>query len=61
MASELAQNLNLLMQSGNSLVSIETGDEQRATKIILETVALRKVTLYDWSMTRGLRKIDVDR
>lgn len=60
MASELAQNLNLLMQSGNSLVSIETGDEQRATKVILETVALRKVTLYDWSMTRGLRKIDSD-
>ena len=60
MASELAQNLNLLMQSGNSLVAIETGDEQRATKIILETVTLRNVTLYDWSMTRGLRKIDSD-
>tara|TARA_R110002072_G_scaffold303130_1_gene495002 strand:- start:21461 stop:22963 length:1503 start_codon:yes stop_codon:yes gene_type:complete len=60
MPSELAQNLNLLMQSGNSLVSIETDDEQRATKIVLAAASLRNTTLYDWSMTRGLRKIDRD-
>lgn len=60
MASELARKLNLLMLSGNSYVSIQTGDEQRAAGIIQETRALRNVTLYDWSMTRGLRKIDSD-
>ena len=58
MACELARNLHLLMLSGNSLITIETADEQRATKIILETTALRSAALYDWSMTRGLRKID---
>ena len=60
MPSELAQNLKLLMQSGNSLVSIETNDEQRATKIVLAAASLRNATLYDWSMTRGLRKIGTD-
>lgn len=60
MPSELAQNLNLLMQSGNSLVSIETDDEQRATQIVLSAATLRNATLYDWSMTRGLRKIGSD-
>ncbi len=60
MTSELAQNLNLLMQYGNSLISIETGDEQRATRIIQAAKVLRNVTLYDWSMTRGLRKVDSD-
>lgn len=60
MATDLAENLNLLMQSGNSLISIQTGDEQRATQIILKAKSLRNITLYDWSMTRGLRKIDSD-
>lgn len=60
MPSDLAQKLNLLMQSGNSLISIETGDEQRATKIVQEATTLRKAALYDWSMTRGLRKIGSD-
>ena len=60
MPSELAQNLKLLMQSGNSLVSIETNDEQRVTKIVLAAASLRNATLYDWSMTRGLRRIGTD-
>lgn len=60
MATELAQKLNLLMQSGNSFVSVVTGDETRATGIIQETSGLRNLSLFDWSMTRGLRKIGSD-
>lgn len=60
MTSELVQKLKLLMQSGNSLISIETGDEQRATKIMLEAAVGQSVALYDWSMTRGLRKVGSD-
>lgn len=60
MPSELAQSLNLLMQSGNAFIALETADETRATRIIREAASARAVPLHDWSMTRGLRQIDSD-
>ena len=60
MTSELVEKLKLLMLSGNSLISIETGDEHRTTKIMREAAVGQSVALYDWSMTRGLRKVGSD-
>jgi len=60
MTAALAENLNLLMQSGNAFITVETADETRATRIIRQAASERSITLHDWSMTRGLRKIDSD-
>ncbi len=55
---KLSDELTLLIRSKNVLISVETRDEARATKVVQAAALRLRVPLYDWSVTRGIRKID---
>jgi ATP-dependent 26S proteasome regulatory subunit len=48
------EQIKLLIQSGNPLISIETRDEDRALTLIREVATLLDMSLFEWSMTTGL-------
>ncbi len=54
------QDLALLIKSGTPLVVIETEEEKRAIEMFQHALAEALRPLYRWSVTSGLRRIDLD-
>jgi len=50
------ENLKLLIQAGNPIVSIETPDEPRATEAVRTTADSLGLPLFEWTLTTGLRE-----
>jgi hypothetical protein len=50
----MLDQLMLLIRAGNSLVAIETRDENEATRIVREAAAKMHIPLTEWSVTTGL-------
>lgn len=48
------ENLRLLIQAGNPIISIETPDEPRALRTVRAAIEPLGAGLYEWSVTRGL-------
>jgi AAA+ superfamily predicted ATPase len=48
------ENLRLLIQAGNPIISMETPDESRAIRLVREVAAASKLPLMEWSVTEGL-------
>ena len=49
-----AENLKLLIQAGNPIISMETPDESRAIRLVREVAQASKLPLMEWSVTEGL-------
>ena len=49
-----AENLRLLIQAGNPIISMETPDESRAIRLVREVALAAKLPLMEWSVTEGL-------
>ena len=49
-----AENLRLLIQAGNPIISMETPDESRAIRLVREVAQAAKLPLMEWSVTEGL-------
>jgi ATP-dependent 26S proteasome regulatory subunit len=49
-----AENLRLLIQAGNPIISIETPDEPRAIRMVRAATLKLGLSLFEWSVTRGL-------
>jgi AAA+ superfamily predicted ATPase len=47
-------NLKLLIQSGNPIISMETPDEPRAIHLVHEVAAAMRLPLLEWSATEGM-------
>ncbi|MCA1713702.1 MAG: AAA family ATPase, partial [Gammaproteobacteria bacterium] len=58
--SEL-QDLVALIRADTPLIVIETADEQRVVELFRQTLLHAWRALYRWSITEGLRRIDLDR
>ena len=54
----MPNSLELLIRSGNPLISIETLDEQRALKVIRDIALKLKKPIFEWSTTGGLCKLE---
>ncbi|HUG90191.1 MAG TPA: AAA family ATPase [Planctomycetaceae bacterium] len=54
----MPDKLQLLIQSGHPLVSVETMDEERAVDLVRGVAAGLRRPLFEWSMTTGLRSVD---
>ncbi|MEX0703809.1 MAG: AAA family ATPase [Planctomycetales bacterium] len=52
--------LDLLIRSGNPLISIETTDEERAVERVREVAARLRQPLCEWSLTDGLQRREAD-
>ncbi|MEN6449022.1 MAG: AAA family ATPase [Thermoguttaceae bacterium] len=48
------ESLQLLIQAGNPIISIETPDEPRAVRAVREVAEAMKLPLLEWSVTEGL-------
>ncbi len=48
------ENLKLLIQAGNPIISMETPDEARAIRLMREVAETTKLPLMEWSVTEGL-------
>ncbi len=49
-----SDNLKLLIQAGNPIISMETPDEPRALALVRQVAEAMKLPLIHWSVTRGL-------
>jgi AAA+ superfamily predicted ATPase len=49
-----SESLNLLIQAGNPIISMETPDEPRAERMVRETALELGLPLVEWSVTSGL-------
>ncbi|MDR2872303.1 MAG: AAA family ATPase [Xanthomonadaceae bacterium] len=58
--SEL-QDLSALIRANTPLIVIETQDEQRVVGLFRQTLTLVWRAMYRWSITEGMRRIDMDR
>src|SRR5690625_5466230 len=58
--SEL-QDLAALIRAGTPLIVIETGDEPRVVDMFRQTLTRVWRAMYRWTITEGLRRIDLDR
>lgn len=56
----ISRELALLIRAGNTLISIETADEERAVEIVLAACSIEDRCVYDWSMTRGIKTLNRD-
>jgi AAA+ superfamily predicted ATPase len=50
------EGLKLLIEAGNSIISIETPDEPRATELVRTTADSLALPLFEWTVTTGLRE-----
>jgi SpoVK/Ycf46/Vps4 family AAA+-type ATPase len=50
----MLENLKLLIRSGNTLLSMDTHDEERATELIRQAADQLAQPLFEWSVTTGL-------
>lgn len=55
------QDLVALIRADTPLIVIETPDEQRTIEMFRQTLAQVWRALYRWSITEGLRRLDMDR
>ncbi|HJR72822.1 MAG TPA: AAA family ATPase [Luteimonas sp.] len=55
------QDLVALIRADTPLIVIETPDEQRVIEMFRQTLAQVWRALYRWSITEGLRRLDMDR
>ena len=58
--SEL-QDLTALIRASTPLIVIETQDEARVVELFRQALMHVWRALYRWSITEGLRRIDMDR
>jgi len=49
-----SDSLKLLIQAGNPIISMETADEPRATRVVGEVAKQLRLPLSQWSVTEGL-------
>ena len=49
-----AENLQLLIQAGNPIISMETPDESRAVRLLRDVAHASNVPVIEWSVTEGL-------
>ena len=54
----MSDSLRLLILAENPIIAIETADEERAQQRVRQVAQRLHRTLYDWSITGGLRKYD---
>lgn len=54
----MTEDLELLIRSGNPMISIESTDEERAVKLLREVAPKLNRHFGEWSMTTGLRPIN---
>ena len=54
------QDLAALIRAGTPLIVIETGDEARVVDMFRQTLTRVWRAMYRWSITEGLRRIDLD-
>lgn len=54
----MPEELALLIRSGNPLISIESTDEDRAVQRVREVAENMQRTLFEWSLTKGLRRME---
>lgn len=52
----MSNDLQRLIRSGNTLISIETVDESRALDVVRGMAGQMRRTLWEWSVTKGLAK-----
>ncbi len=52
----MLEQLQLLVRSGNGLMSVETHDEARAVSIVRKAAEAMQVPLFEWSVTTGLEQ-----
>jgi hypothetical protein len=50
----MPNTLELLIRSGNSLISIATNDEQRAVERVRQVAGNMSCSIWEWSLTTGL-------
>lgn len=55
------QDLTALIRANTPLIVIETRDEGRAVELFRQTLAQVWRALYRWTITEGLRRMDMDR
>ncbi len=53
-----AEKLSLLMRSGHGLIVMETHEERRAVRLVLEAAQAIEQRCWAWSMVRGLVPLD---
>lgn len=56
-STTIKDQLELLIRSGNSIISLETRDEVAAWKIVHDVASESNRTMFEWSMTKGLIRI----
>src|SRR5262245_38190580 len=49
--------LDLLVRSGHALIAVETRDEDKAVELIRKFAQSSQRTLFEWSMTSGLKRV----
>lgn len=54
----MTSSLQLLIQSGNPLISIETSDEERALSVVRDAATSIPRPLFEWSITSGLKPFE---
>ncbi len=54
-------SLHLITQSGIPLITIESTEEKRVTNLLQGLALKMKVPLQGWSITQGLRRLDIDK
>ncbi len=60
-ASAFVQELDVLIRARYPLIYVVTSEEQRADDLLVRLAESHGKAFYDWSVTRGLRRIDKDR
>src|SRR5262245_46691011 len=53
----MKDQLDLLIRSGNAIIAIETRDEERVMEIVRDLAESTHRTLFEWSMTAGLKRV----
>ncbi len=60
MATDDGHDLELLLRSNVPLIAVETQEEQRVREMLLRMVPRLRQHLFQWTVTDGLRRVDLD-
>lgn len=53
----MKDRLDLLVRSGNAIISMETRDEASAVQLVREFAERTRRTMFEWSATSGMRRV----
>ncbi len=60
MATNDGHDLELLLRSNIPLIAVETQEEQRVREMLLRMMPRLRQTLFQWTVTDGLRRLDLE-